>query len=258
MNTKPKQDEIIEQLNSIKFDEEVIFSHLNLGFIGPIEGIETSTALSQFVYGWLVSKLRRDQLFITPSFSFSFSSKRPLHQNIYYMKDSNSKVGFFSNFLIKSKLAWRSYDPISSVLFIGNKKLIPKNFLLDCQLETYGDGSIWDFLYNTKSAQLVNINMDLASSYVHYLERRVDVPHRKNISLLGIAEGKEVSVRYYSRLNEFVHDDFEKVHATTICSGTRHHVGRGFVNSINLGKYSEIIEKNLMEDSNFYLKERLK
>ena len=255
MLAKIKKEVILDQLNQLKFEEEIIFSHINLGFFGMIENIETTDQLSSFFYQWLNRKLRSDQIFITPAFSFSFSSNRSWKVNKFRRSETNSKVGFFSNWLIKNKIGLRTHDPISSVIMIGNTRRMPNAITSKIPDATFGESTVWEQLDLADSASLVNINMDLGSTFLHYIERKFNVPHRQCIPLTGKIDNSKVTIEYYARVSDKIIDDFEKVHRSTKNLATTYSVGRGRISEIKLKDYKRIIENKLRVNPSYYLKE---
>ncbi len=172
------------QLNSTKFDKEILNSYLNM--------------LIDFFYphGTL----------IVPTFTYNMTSDKPFDK-----LNTPSEIGMFSETFRKKPNILRSNHPIFSVCGLGkhSKKLTNYN-LNDC----FGSNSFFD-LFTKLNGKIVCMGCQLERiTYLHYVEQKYKVHYRyiKNF-LCAFKENnkkKKIKVKYYVRdLNKNASLDFK-------------------------------------------------
>jgi aminopeptidase-like protein/aminoglycoside N3'-acetyltransferase len=160
---------------------DIVLSHSNVGFLGyPKEG-HSQQEVFQTVLDAFSEVLGAQGTLVVPAFSYSFCNGEA-----FDLENSPSQAGAFSEFVRRDKRAMRSADPIFSVCAIGPKA---KELTANLNKECFGKDSVWDRLMRL-DAVVLNIGIEVGSTFIHYVERRLNVPYRYNKLFSGdIIEG---------------------------------------------------------------------
>jgi aminoglycoside 3-N-acetyltransferase len=175
------------------------------------------------------------------------------------VQGSPSTSGIFTEMIRQHPLAIRSLDPIFSVTGIGEKASILLNNVGE---ECFGVESFWDRFY-LADGKFVNMNMDTGNTFIHYVERTLNVPYRFNKTFHGVikngTELYESKAIYFVRDLNKPHDEpdfrkfdtgFRKSHE--FVKSTK--IGRGIILSFQSRDVFSFIKKNLSDDSKYLLK----
>lgn len=174
-----------------------VFSHANFGFFGPVEGAVTMRDLSLIFLECMKEAVGNEGTLIFPAFTYSFGSQNK--ERRFNPKKSPTQVSDIANLLIETGEAFRTSDPMLSVVAIGKRAEA-----VTCNIDTvcFGNSSIWSRLLS-HDARICNFNLNSGSTFLHFVERQNKVPHRRDIVLSGtlIHEcGEEpLEVTYYGR-----------------------------------------------------------
>lgn len=237
---------------------DVVFTHTNLALFGPIVGVSSAEDLYRFWLTLLSDFLEEDGVLVLPAFTYSFNSN---DDKGYF--DLNQKPVFpgMSNYALTSKLKYaRSMDPMLSVMCFGARA---EEFVKDIDKNCFGVQSIWARLL-ANNAKLVNLNLDSASTFLHYVEYVAKVKYRSEILMTGKIKFEDETVSrseiiYFGRSkldDETTLENFKDYHllATKMGINRRLKLGRGV---INVSKFTEILEFTLHQikkDPNFLIK----
>lgn len=132
---------------------------------------------------------------ILPSFSYSWGDDDK--KKIFDIKNSKSRTGILSEFLLKQKNVYRSLDPMFSCLVIGNKKKF-----LEVKNNTFGPHSIFEKLLKN-NAKLVSFGLKrFDPTFVHYVEQYFDT----NI--------KKIDYRYLKKISGLIKKNNKKYRDT--------------------------------------------
>ncbi|WP_419766202.1 MAG: AAC(3) family N-acetyltransferase [Arcobacter sp.] len=235
---------------------DIVFSHANLSFFGiPYGGMTEDNVFSIF-YDSLFEIIGDTGTWIVPTFTYSFRSNG--YGEVFDYKNTPSKMGLLAEKIRGLDTSVRTLDPLFSVSICGNVNNILKNNIIssDC----FGKGSIFDLMYK-KNIKFVNFNMDTATTYIHYVERELEVDYRKNILFYGktILDNKIIdhSVFYYCRnLESNIQAEFSKFDKLAMDRniGRKVKLGRGSISLITAKQTYSLIEEVLPEWKDFLIK----
>jgi len=226
---------------------DIIFSHMNLGFFGIPEGGMSEDNLFEIFYKAIFNVLGEKGVLIVPTFSYTFASKGQK----FDIDNTPSKMGFFAEKIRKLSNSARTNDPMFSVAMSGNiKKIFPDKVSVSSQC--FGDNSIWDLMYKN-NAKICNFNVDSGSTYIHYVEKKHNVPYRFDKLFSGVVTNgeKEYSseVLFFCRklkyLPNFTKFDYY-VKSNAIAKVAK--LGRGSLVSISCKDTSKVFAKLYKND----------
>ncbi|MDB3892544.1 AAC(3) family N-acetyltransferase, partial [Alphaproteobacteria bacterium] len=116
---------------------------------------------------------------ILPMFTYSFGQDK--EDKIFNPSLRAPGMCPIGNWLLLKGEGDRSLDPMLSVLCYGNEQSHLAAFDDD---HCFGVKSIWAKLYET-DAMICNLNFDSGSTYLHWVEKKLNVSYRQDISLSG-------------------------------------------------------------------------
>ena len=178
-------EDILTALKAIKLKEgQDVFVHSNLGYFGKLQGAENAQELCEAFTDAFLQTIGKTGTLILPAFTYSFC-----HGEVYDACTTPTKCGMFPEYLRNRMDARRSYDPNFSVVAVGARA---EEYTAQWTHEAFGEGSFWErFLAN--DGQIVCMNFDCGSTFVHYVERVNQVPYRYNKAFNDtmVVEGKE-------------------------------------------------------------------
>jgi len=242
-------EKVLETLGISKGD--VIFSHVALWTFGRPEGCNTALDTFYTFYEAIFNVIGEDGLLIVPTFTYSFTKGE-----IFNVEHTPSNMGIFPETLRKLKGSLRTLDPIFSVCLHGNiRKIFPTGRDL-ISTECFGKGSIWDFMLKV-DAKICNFGLDSASTFIHYVEKQLNVPYRYDKVFYGhsVLNGKKIphSVIYFVRDLRF-EPDFNKFHKFAVDKGYARveKLGRGIISLISCKDAFNLI-KEIVEDNAYEL-----
>ncbi len=148
--------------------------------------------------------------------------------------------------------AVRSCEPIFSVAAIGGRA---REFTQDISQECFGAGSFWQRFLDADGI-ICNLNFDAGSTFIHFVERCLDVPYRYDKvfegNLLVKGEKKKSQAIFFcqdlsnpSTVASF--EPFDKIaRANSIVKSEK--VGRGSIVSLTAKDTASLIERQLETD----------
>jgi aminopeptidase-like protein/aminoglycoside N3'-acetyltransferase len=148
---------------------DVVFSHSNIGYFGLPEEGRTSQAVFDTILGAFQDVLGPEGMLVVPTFTYSFCKRQPFDP-----AHTPSTCGALTEMLRLLPLARRSRDPIFSVAAVGDRA---DELTRDVPLECFGRGSFWD-RFLAVDGIVCNLNCDAGSTFIHYVERQLNVPYR--------------------------------------------------------------------------------
>lgn len=230
-----------------------IFIHSNIGFFGRLrDGTNTETYCRIFKES-IFEVIGNSGTLIVPTFSYSFCNNQVF--------DKNKTIGIrsiFSEFIRKDPESLRSDDANFSIAAIGKNA---EYFTTNAPEHSFGTDSFWDrFLkFNGK---ICNFNLDAGSTFIHYVEKSLNVPYRYDKMFKGksIVNGQEEEKAYY----HFVYDlskpdnspDFTKFDKKAKDLGLAKiaTLGRGQMICISAIDTFNLIKSELKNDPSFLVK----
>lgn len=225
---------------------DIVFSHSNIGFFGIPAGERTPGNTFWTILNAFFDVIGEEGTLAVPTFTYSFPQGK-----VFDPDNTPSDCGIFTEMLRKHPEAYRSNDPCISVAAIGKKaeeltQNIPEN--------SYGPDSFFDRFYEADGV-ICNLNFDAGSTFVHYVERSLNVPYRFDKTFNGTfrkgdrEEDKKCTiwVRYVSSDETIaVFEPFDRLAREEGLYKTAK-VGRGFVGIITVKDTFSLIERTLPE-----------
>lgn len=234
----------------------VVFCHSNIGFFGRPDGASTGAAASDLVLTAFRKVLGTAGTLVVPTFSYSFGSDKPNKR--FDPRDTPSVCGMLSEYVRRLPDARRTLDPMFSVAAIGAKaEALTSGECTEC----FGEDSFWRRFLDTDGL-IVNLNFDAGSTFVHFVECRLQVPYRADRTFFGtlIRDGGEHPhrVTYFSRRldDPAASPAFERFDKLARAAGyvRTATVGRGSVVSISAADTADLIADTLPREPAMLIK----
>ncbi len=156
-------------------DCETLFIHSDIMFGIPAKGFRR-TELLESLYQAIVS-LNVPNVII-PTFTYSFCN----HED-YDVLNSKTSMGSFNEYYRKKENRYRTHDPLLSLSVPENLKPLFQNV----GEHSLGKGSGLDIVHQMKNVKFLFLGADMANcfTYVHYVEKMLDVPYRFDMPFEG-------------------------------------------------------------------------
>ncbi|AGI72505.1 putative aminoglycoside3-N-acetyltransferase family protein [Octadecabacter arcticus 238] len=249
------QQDIVGALKNAGINEgDTLFSHSNLGYFGMLQGAKSNLDILNAFKNALFEVIGEEGTFVVPTFTYSFGSDK--EEKVFDVKNSASKMGSFAEFIRLRDDAARSEDPMFSVAAIGpNAERLTKDAASEC----FGRDSFWG-RFHDMGGKICNFNLDSGSTFVHYVEKRLQVPYRKDfkfsgqiISSNGTKRDKEVVffARDFEDKNSAAYFERLDVIAKNTGLAKQAKLGRGSIVVISAADTVKLIEENIEIEPNF-------
>ncbi len=164
------KEDIVEALKNIGVDDcKYLFLHSDISFGRIAPGVKKKQLLDE-VYGAIIEAIGDTKL-IVPTFSYSFCNNEDYDANT-----TKTSMGALNEYIRKLPNRFRTNDPLLSVSVpIELKELFNRNF--DNSL---GVNSALDVIHELKDIKFLffGIRMGYCFTYLHYIEKMLDVPYR--------------------------------------------------------------------------------
>lgn len=203
--------------------------------------------LPKIIYESILKIIGKNGTLAVPTFTYSFCKNETFNA-----KKFQSTCGSFSNYVKNLKSSLIYPDPNVSFAVIGkNKKYLTEYKTIN----SYGRGSFFDKFYNL-NGKLLNINLDITSTYIHFFERKLKVSYRYDKTFCGYIciNGKlqrKKSIIFVRKLKDKFKPDTRKLLLKSK-KKTIHQNDLYFSTSfIDLKNYFEIIKNNIFKDKYF-------
>lgn len=193
-------DYSIQKLKKIIRKGDSIYIELNTSkYLDIFKLTKNKNEFANFFFELIKKLIGKSGVFITPSFSYSWSKQNK--KKIYDKRKTESKTGILSKYLLEKKRNQfiRTDDPMFSVLVYGNKK----NTLIEHCNDSFGEKSIFEKIYNS-NFKLVSFGIDqFDPTFVHFVEQYFDqninkINYRKLYKLVGkvVEKNKQIKKSY--------------------------------------------------------------
>ena len=179
--------QIEKNLKRIQVKEKYIIIH------SDIAGLTFNNFSVKKLWKIIFNSFGKDKTYIFPTFTLNKLKKR-----VWSYNKSKSESGILSEYIRKKKSSLRSIHPLHSVCIFGkNKKKIPSH---NC-LSSFGKGSIWEWLCNSKEVCNLSLGLNLegGATFCHYSEEFMKVSYRKY---------KNFYFNIYKKNNNKIHQKF--------------------------------------------------
>lgn len=180
-------EDIISTLKSVAADQcETLFIHSDIMFGRLIAGIKRKELLE--VLFQTIEKLGVKNV-IVPTFTYSFCN----NEN-YDIEESKTTMGAFNEFIRKKEGRYRTIDPLLSIS-VPNKLKEKFSYISENSL---GEGSAFDILHNMDGVKFLFFGAEMGDcfTYVHYVEKMMEVPYRFDMPFDGIIIFSDGSRQY--------------------------------------------------------------
>lgn len=248
-----KQD-IIDALIAVGIKKgDHVFCHSQIGFFGLFSGGQTKHDYYQAFKEAIFEIIGKDGTFIVPTFSYSFCKG-----NVFDVTKTPSVCGFLSEMVMSDSATLRSADANFSVAAIGN---LARFFTQEAVEYSFGDDSFWDKFLKTGGV-FCNFNFDAASTFIHYVERTLNVPYRfdkgfEGVSLINGTARHRIFYHFCYDLDKVQHrPDFTKFDkkAKELGLAKVANLGRGQIVMISAQDAFDLIQSEYHKDPCFLIK----
>ncbi len=220
------KSDIVDSLRKTGIIEgDSIFIHSNIGFFGRLHGAKNYYDHYKIFKSAIFEVIGEHGTLVVPTFSHSFFLAKEFNKNT-----TPSICGFLSETIRRDSDSKRSDDPNFSIAAIGeNAEYFTKN----TPDNPFGKGCFWEKFLDV-GGKFCNFNFDSASTFVHYVERLLQVPYRYDKPFTGVLinERKVEERTFY----HFVYDHSKKNHAPHFGKFGRIALKEGVTRTANLGK----------------------
>lgn len=229
-----------------------VFIHSNIGAFGLLKDANNATSYCSSLLEALISVIGSNGTVVVPAFSYSFFNK-----TTFDFKNTKSVCGVFSEYIRTLPQSYRNIDPNFSVAAIGKKaKELTKGIVFN----SFDKNSFFDRFLNC-SGKICNFNLDAASTYIHYVEKSLNVPYRFDLGFNGtiLYNNAELKCRFYHfaspidtnkfRANFTKFDNYVRNNNISKTSN----VGKGQIVSISAENTYNVIKKQLQINSDFLI-----
>jgi len=169
--------DVLEKLKGIGSSEcDLLFIHTDIMFGVPSRGMKRKEYLDALYHILLdlgVSTL------VLPAFTYSFCN----HES-FDVLNSKTSMGVLNEFIRKQPDVRRSLDPLLSMVVTGRRDNI---FDGDLGHHSLGEGSGFDRIHKTRQVKFLCFGAEFSEyfTYVHYVEKMLDVPYRFDMPFTG-------------------------------------------------------------------------
>jgi len=253
MSSDYTRSDIVDSLRAVGIGEgDSVFSHSNLGFFGQLNGIPSKKEYCDVFYSAIRDVIGKSGTFVVPTFTYSFTDG-----DFFDPSETKSDMGMLSEYIRTHSESIRSSDPNFSVAAIGpNAEYFTKN----PPSHSFGQNSFWE-RFLAAQGKFCNFNFDSASTFLHYVERCLDVPYRWDKPFAGtLRQGNSEQRRvFYHYVRDLQTDDhapnfeaFDK-YASEKSVVNRKNLAKGQVVVISAQDTYEITEAGYLEDQSFLI-----
>lgn len=169
-------ESIYETLKEVGADDcETLFIHSDIAF-GLLKKCIRRNELLQVLYDQVASLGVKNLIF--PTFTYSF----PNHED-YYVESSKTSMGALNEYARKLNYRFRTDDPLLSV----SVPVSLKELFGNVGNHSLGEGSALDIVHHMDGVKFLFFGAEMADcfTYVHYIEKMMEVPYRFDMSFSG-------------------------------------------------------------------------
>jgi len=248
------KDDIVESLIQVGLKKsDNIFNHNNLGFFGKLKNAIDEESYCKIFKNAIFEVIGEDGTLVVPTFTYSFCWNRIFDKN-----KTLGTCGIFSEFIRKDSDAQRSDDANFSMSAIGKNANF---FTRDSPSNPFGKDSFWE-RFLLKKGKICNFNFDSGSSFIHYVERLLNVPYRYDKPFAGksMINGRLENRTFYHFVRDpddpTVYPDCTKFDkkARELKKTKTANLGKGQIVCISAHDTMEIIKEEIQNQPDFLIK----
>ena len=247
-------EDIVKALHNVGIDYgDNIFIHSNIGFFGRLDGANDGESYYRIFKDAIFKVIGDAGTLVVPTFSYSFC-----WSEVFDKENTSGICGIFSEMLRMDSQSLRSDDANFSIAAIGkNAEYFTKN----APAHSFWEKSFWERFLKC-DGKFCNFNYDSASTFIHYVEKLIDVEYRYDKIFPGkfVSNSKEIDGIFY----HFVYDldkpenspnftKFDKC-AKELGKAKIADLGRGQIVSISAKDTLELIKKEINKNPEFLIK----
>ncbi|WP_158161633.1 AAC(3) family N-acetyltransferase [Grimontia hollisae] len=227
---------------------DLVFCHTNVGFLGMPEGAKNKEDALQIILDALIQVIGEEEgTLVVPTFTYSFSENTDFDP-----ENSKSNCGMFSEYVKDLPNSIRNHDPSVSVAAIG---LLANDICGETQENTYSEKGVFGKMLR-RNGKILNINFDAGSTFLHYVERALNVPYRYDKTFVGkiIINGvtKKVRSTIWVRNHNIENSEayFGEFNKLAVKKGlyVKGKVGRGIIGCISMHDAFHLVEKEIVKN----------
>ena len=132
-----------------------------------------------------------DGTLINPTYTYTISKIRHgvnFKKKENFSLQSETQLGFFSNYIVKKKIGLRSEDPFFSCIAIGKKN---KEIVKNISTNSFDENSVFSRLLKL-NVKFLNFNFN-GYTFIHYIERKLKVKYRFDKEFTGFIQKNKKS-----------------------------------------------------------------
>ena len=238
----------LKKLNINRKDN--VFIHSNLGLF--LENKKDINKKCRLFFDTILKRIGKDGTLAVPTFTYSTAQKKTFNYNNFY-----STCGIFSEYVKNHKKSKIYFDPNVSVAAVGkNSKFLTERIVEN----SYGEGSFFAKFINL-NGKILNININCASTFIHFFEREFKVKYRFDKKFNGtVINDKNNKIKVSNKLYVIKKNIKKKAVFNKFCELAKKHryvrsfeLGRGFLTSISLRNTKKIVFNGLKKDKYFLI-----
>ncbi len=225
---------------------DLIFCHSNISFFGRLNKNKNKEQLCKIFYDELLKIIGKNGTLVVPTFSYSFFEKKN------YSQSTQSKMGFFSEWVRKRRDSCRSLDPNFSVSAVGPLK---KYLTINNVKETYNKESFFG-KFHSLNGKILNFNFP-GSTIIHYYEKILKVNYRYEKKFIGKVNGNKEIWSVFSRYlkKNTIHNPIKLMKLLRKKKRNRFfNLGKGEVFSITSKELFKFIKEEFIKNKNLLIK----
>ena len=155
---------------------DTVFVHANLGFFGKLDGAKAGEDYAETFMSELKEIIGPGGNICVPTFTYSFCNNQPFD----YLNTA-SQMGIFAEYIRTLPESKRSCDANFSVSVLG---AAAKYLTENTSSHSFGRDSFWD-RFTKENGKVLNMNFDAGSTYIHFVEKMMNVPYRYDKGFTG-------------------------------------------------------------------------
>ncbi len=252
INLDYEKKDIIGALRKIGIKKgDLLFISSNITFFG-FTNIFNKDKLCKMFLDCFIKVVGKSGTLCFPTYTYSFGQNKT-----YNIQSSKSDCGIFSEFMRRNKKALNYHDPNVSISVYGNRK---KFFSKNITINSYALNSFFDRFFKA-GGKVCNLNLPAETCFVHYFERKLNVPYRYDKEFKGtiIKKSKKIkrsSILFVRKMKKNFIGDYNALTGAMekykILKKTK--IGRGFILSYKLNDQFKLIKKMISKDKFFLTK----
>lgn len=241
----------LKELNIVKGDH--LFIHSNIALCGKLDDAKTANDYTSKYLEAFLAVIGEEGTLIMPAFTYSYCNNE-----VYDKHTSKSKMGILAEALRTYPESKRSDDPNFSVVAIGK---LAEHMTTNLSTHAFDQHSFWGKFHEI-GGKIVSINFPYASTFIHYVEKVIDVDYRYDKVFYGksLIDGELIeseAVHYVRSLDkEMDIPDGTKFDRQGRVDGiiSVKHLGRGEIITFETKSAFNYIEEKLIENPYFLRK----